>query len=212
MKASVLRVLTFKKVFAFVLFLLAWAFLSYFYLDRIIATWMLMHREPTVLLFFNAVTQLGRGVYFIVCFAFFYLYYRWVQKNIQLKNKCLYMLIVTASSGLICDVLKYLCGRNRPELYFKEHLYGFHFFKTQYLMVSFPSGHSTTIAAVMMVFTLLKIRWWPLFLCIAVTVGLSRIVLTAHFLSDVLVGMALGSLIAYMLFVWFIREGLLNDV
>lgn len=62
---------------------------------------------------------------------------------------------------------------------------------------SFPSGHTTAafmIAGIISIcfpdFSLLAYTW-------AALIGLSRVMLRVHFISDVLAGMALGSLIAY---------------
>ena len=68
---------------------------------------------------------------------------------------------------------------------------------------SFPSGHAAGSVAIygVLVFLIvrharpLKAAWWGLlFLAVVVTIGFSRLYLEAHYLSDVLAGLALGIL------------------
>ncbi len=62
---------------------------------------------------------------------------------------------------------------------------------------SFPSGHSITAFAV----SIAVASFYPVLLCfllpIAVTIAISRIILGMHFLSDVLVGSAIGAAIGF---------------
>lgn len=82
-------------------------------------------------------------------------------------------------------------------------------------LTSFPSGH-TMVAFTM--FTFLALNWpsrhrgWQLFfLALATWVGLSRIYLIQHFLKDVLLGSAIGVLLALLgylaQYAWGRREG-----
>ena len=56
----------------------------------------------------------------------------------------------------------------------------------------FPSGHATTAFAVAAALTALAPALWPAWLATAAGIGASRILLNAHFLSDVLGGGLLG--------------------
>jgi membrane-associated phospholipid phosphatase len=57
---------------------------------------------------------------------------------------------------------------------------------------SFPSGHATTAFTVAAVLTWAAPGRWRLWLGVAAGIGLSRILLNAHFASDVLGGAAIG--------------------
>ena len=62
---------------------------------------------------------------------------------------------------------------------------------------SFPSSHAANMGSSMLLLSLVFKRWIPLFVLIALLVGLSRIYLGLHYPSDVLGGYALGLLIGY---------------
>jgi membrane-associated phospholipid phosphatase len=106
------------------------------------------------------------------------------------------------SAGLAANGLKLLVSRTRP------HSFDFHggvlkTFGDWFPMVSagsigqsFPSGHTTTAVALAAALVWLYPRGWCLFPALALLVGCQRIQSGAHFLSDVLWGAALGSLIA----------------
>jgi membrane-associated phospholipid phosphatase len=102
---------------------------------------------------------------------------------------------VLAASVLVAPVttlLKEVFGRVRPD---------FDLGGARYDSLSYPSGHSSGIAAVVTVALLLAWpalvprfrRWWlALGVLLVVLVGLTRMWLGVHFLSDVLGGWALG--------------------
>jgi membrane-associated phospholipid phosphatase len=64
--------------------------------------------------------------------------------------------------------------------------------------LSFPSGHATLAFANAAVLSYLFPRWRPLFLFLAVCTGVSRVVQTAHFWSDVILGASLGWTLAWI--------------
>lgn len=93
-----------------------------------------------------------------------------------------------AASGLVVDVMKVGFGRLRPKLLFRSDLYGFTWLGWRSDHWSFPSGHSATIVA------LFSVLWWLwpqhlLFYVLAATiVAASRVVVGAHYPSDVMAG------------------------
>jgi membrane-associated phospholipid phosphatase len=90
---------------------------------------------------------------------------------------------------------------------FERGLYGFDPFRIGYEFNSFPSGHATTAFAIAVTCSI----FWPkyrvhLFLFAAV-VALSRLVLSAHYLSDVLAGACIGSLTAIVMKRYILKGG-----
>ena len=73
---------------------------------------------------------------------------------------------------------------------------------------SFPSGHSTTAFAVAITLGSYYPEALPLLLLLAANVAISRVIVGMHFLSDVLVGSAMGSLLGYVAFQTFAHYGL----
>jgi len=65
---------------------------------------------------------------------------------------------------------------------------------------SFPSSHAANMGSSMFLLSMAFKPWTPLFVIIALLVGLSRVYLGLHYPSDVLGGYALGLSLGYM--VW----------
>jgi hypothetical protein len=75
-------------------------------------------------------------------------------------------------------------------------MYGFDFFHVSYSIISFPSGHSATVFAVGTVFAMLLPRGKWLFYAVAGVVAFSRVVITKHYFSDMIIGSLIGYLTA----------------
>lgn len=63
---------------------------------------------------------------------------------------------------------------------------------------SFPSGHTITAFAVAIPLALFYASLLPILLFCAFSIAISRILLGMHFLSDVVVGASVGSLLGYL--------------
>ena len=92
-----------------------------------------------------------------------------------------------------------LLGRARPR--FLGQFGAYHFAGPSFRsgIDSFPSGHTTTVFAAAVVFSLFKPSWKAGFFAVAVAIGLARILAGAHYPSDVLAGAVLGSTVASVL-------------
>jgi len=172
--------------------------MSYFFMDKPLAWFIKIHTSSNSLFHsvINLITKFGEGGLYVLLFGFLFLFNRYKLKNTAEAKQWLYLLVVASCSGLICDLLKFIFGRARPLALFDHHDYGFYFFKTRYIYVSFPSGHATTAAAVAVGLALLWPRYWKECFIAAFFVALSRVLMDVHFLSDVLMGLYLGAMIA----------------
>lgn len=63
---------------------------------------------------------------------------------------------------------------------------------------SFPSGHSMVAAAVCVSLARFYPHAWPYLLVFSAGVALSRLVLSLHYLTDVIAGLALGSILGWL--------------
>ncbi|MCB2171068.1 MAG: phosphatase PAP2 family protein, partial [Deltaproteobacteria bacterium] len=118
----------------------------------------------------------------------------------------LYVCISAAVAMVIGEGLKYLLGRYRPVMLFEQNLYGFHFFSGKWELNSTPSGHTIRAFSILTALSLVYRRWMPLFISIAVLIGISRVLVTAHYPSDVLFGAYIGIFTALWTFVYFFKK------
>lgn len=109
--------------------------------------------------------------------------------------------------GLIAAILKRAIGRGRPPVFDQVGALGFHPVANNYFYQSFPSGHSTTAFAAAMVLGFLAPRWFGLALLGAIAIAVSRVVTDAHYPTDIIAGMVLGSLGAYAVRAFFASRG-----
>jgi undecaprenyl-diphosphatase len=116
----------------------------------------------------------------------------------------------TSIAGIFADFLKPLFGRARPKLLFADDLSGFHPMTFGSDWASMPSGHTTTVFAVAAALMVFFPRARYLLLIFAVTVGLSRVMVNAHYLSDVLFGAVIGWYVAQATRLWFEQKGMLG--
>jgi membrane-associated phospholipid phosphatase len=137
--------------------------------------------------FFQTITLLGDGIFFLIMCALLF--------GLNKKKESLLSLLTFLLSGLFSQILKNYFHRLRPVNFFESYSYskfidGF----TNAVYNSFPSGHTTSIFAIitLWVFFIEQKRYHFLLLLIALLVGYSRIYLGQHFLEDVILGIIIG--------------------
>lgn len=97
---------------------------------------------------------------------------------------------------IIIHTFKLFVGRRRPRDELEMNLYGFIPFGFDLKRNSFPSGHALTIFCVAVIATALLPHFAVLWFALAFWLAITRALLTAHFISDVLVGAGVGLLCA----------------
>lgn len=195
-----------KQLWLPFLAVLALCVFSYFYIDRLVLSWLSTHTPPALRLWANWADLVGDAQNFLIPAAFVSAVALWLgwgafpglsltvqQKAKSLAFKALYVLSSLLATGFVVNVLKVLIGRHRPEHYLKEGLYGFSPISTQHILNSFPSGHSQAVFTAMLCLSLLYPKGRALFLTVAVLLASSRLVCLAHYPSDVLMGSFLGA-------------------
>ncbi|MDD3597464.1 phosphatase PAP2 family protein [Sulfuricurvum sp.] len=183
-----------ELVISLSLFLCFSAFLSYLYLDKSLALYCHQIHSLWVKKLFFLLTQIGDSKYTLIPLAIFYLIYR--KFNTLIARKLLYLFSVVAFSGILVDIIKVIVARMRPKMLFLYDQYEFVWFKTGSSFNSFPSGHSATAFSFFVALSLLYPKYRYLFFALAALVVSSRVVLSAHYLSDVLIGSLIGGLSA----------------
>jgi membrane-associated phospholipid phosphatase len=150
--------------------------------------------NPSIKKIAEIITPLGITTWYIVTAMVLYLFFRFVYKNNLNAARSLFVFLSLGLTGIFITLLKWITGRHRPSELFNHGSFGFDYCGVGYELTSFPSGHAQTMFTLATALTILFPRWGlPLFF-VAVAVSISRIILTAHYLSDVIAGACIGIL------------------
>lgn len=190
----------------FFLFVLIATTLLYLYADREIAVY--FHALPNTDPYkecFHFLTRFGRSEWYLVPSALLYGWFRYTHRFIYAKQ-ALYIFVTNVVAGVGVWLFKIPFGRVRPDLYFKDNLYGFEWFEIAPKYVSFPSGHTITAISSAVALSLLFPKWKYVILLFGVLVALSRVVVGAHYLSDVLFASFLGTAVAVYFYRYYFQE------
>ncbi|MEZ7765478.1 phosphatase PAP2 family protein [Gemella sp. 27098_8_92] len=113
----------------------------------------------------------------------------WIKET----QKAIFIFFSAGFGGLILFIIKYTVQRVRP---LPEVFSGY----------SFPSGHSTIVVVffISLLFVINKKKFLSMLAIFAIiAVPISRVVLGAHFLSDVIAGLLLGSIVVDFMKVYY---------
>ena len=113
-----------------------------------------------------------------------------------LVNYSLAFIASLTMGSAVLHVIKLVLGRRRPRDDMEMGLYGFQPMAFNPDYNSFPSGHALTIFCVAVIFTCVWPAWWAAWFGVATILAGTRALLTAHFLSDVLIGAGIGLIAA----------------
>ncbi|UEM20988.1 phosphatase PAP2 family protein [Skermanella mucosa] len=112
-----------------------------------------------------------------------------------------------ALSGIAVNIVKVIVGRARPKLLEQAGFLGFDPMILNANFHSFPSGHTNTAVAFALAVSFIVPSWRGALLAAACLIGLSRIMVNAHFMTDVVGGGALAVVTTYCLRGWFTSRG-----
>jgi membrane-associated phospholipid phosphatase len=173
-------------------------FLSYYFVDIPVAVFC-RQIDQNILQVFDWITELGISTWYLVASLFLFVIFRFYRKNRINANRSLFIFAAVSLSGIAAIGVKLTVARYRPKIFFEKGLYGFNFFNGGYEYNSFPSGHAATIFSLAMAMSLFWPKYRAYFFVVAFAVALSRIVLTSHFVSDVIAGAFIGALTVLLL-------------
>jgi membrane-associated phospholipid phosphatase len=189
-----------------IVFLFAEAVLILF-VDRPLSDYLhtLSNESPALIDVFRAYTDLGKSVWYIwpsaisiaICAVMVRqtsLPLNWRQRIQRFGQGLIFVLAGVVCSGLLTDGIKIILGRARPVLLARDKFYGFHPLSFSSSWQSMPSGHATTAFALGFALIILLPRWRVLFGICACILAVSRVMVNAHYLSDIFA----GGIVAYL--------------
>lgn len=103
-----------------------------------------------------------------------------------------FLFAAIAVPSLFVTIVKRLIGRGRPMVGGSLDPFLFNFFSWRVEYAGMPSGHATTAFAALVAFGTLWPRVRTIFLVYALLIAISRVMVTAHYPSDVLAGALVG--------------------
>jgi lipid A 4'-phosphatase len=178
--------------------------------DRPVATY-LHSADPALRGVFDVIGILGEAWGWLVLLGLAFVVLHWGGELPRLQRAAFamrawsaipaFLFASIAVAGLTADILKIGLGRMRPKLFFVRDLYGFTGLAWRPDHWSFPSGHTATIVALASALWWLWPRHLLFYVSAAAIVAASRIVVGAHYPSDVIAG-AFVAVSATRLVVW----------
>lgn len=187
------------------------------FVDKPLAFFVRYQIDPKILDVFLTMTELGKAEYYVVPALLAFLIGRTLFLStyprpahrfyFNVARIGLFVMASMAVSAIVIHTLKLTVGRARPKALLMEDSYGFQPFAFDTVLNSFPSGHSQTVwaALIPLVFTFPKVRVF--LVALATLLAASRVMVSAHFLSDIIAGSFIGLMGAL-----FVRQKWFSDV
>jgi len=134
------------------------------------------------------ISKLGIATFYLICSVVIFMVFRFIRKREIWSNRALFVFLSISLSGMLVIIIKFIFGRYRPKMFFEEQLYGFEFFQLKGKITSFPSGHASTIVALMLALYFISPKYRVIYFIIAFVIVISRVFVCHHYLTDVVVG------------------------
>lgn len=166
--------------------------------------------------FFDAITDFGKSGWFLWPLGILFLGLAALPGLSRMSQLVLatvmvrvgFLFAAIAVPGIFTNIVKHIFGRARPGVGGSVDPTLFSPFSWPAAYASLPSGHATTAFSVLVVFGWLWPRGRTVLLIYALLIAASRIVVTAHYPTDVATGALVGVLGAVMVRRYFALRGL----
>ncbi len=149
--------------------------------------------------FFIDITEIGDSLWFFILsilgFITSYFLFKFKIKSKLIQNlKIFFLFLFTATllTGFLTQLIKHIVGRPRPNYSLENGSFGFEFFSFESSLHSFPSGHTSTIFIAALTLSMLTPKIKIYYIFFGLIVGLSRVIVGAHFFSDVIGGIIIA--------------------
>jgi undecaprenyl-diphosphatase len=181
------------------------ALVAAFFLDHAAADWIGAHSSPAFKRAMQIVSSMGDWPAHVIA-GLLGIAIAFVAKSKMWMRIFLTMLVALALAGVTCRVVKLATGRARPSVKTEAHWNGPRLSSKYH---AFPSGHTASSTAFFVALFLKRRKIGAPLLLIPVLIALSRMIVGAHYLSDVTFAAILGMLCAMLARHWLfpIRNG-----
>lgn len=182
--------------------------ISFIYFDKNISLYFHSINKSNIYNIAKWISMLGESQYYLVPSFIFYFYHH--KKNPYKALKNYFIFISITFTGILVNIVKIIIARYRPLMLFQKGLYGFSYaflpFSAKYL--SFPSGHSVTVFSLAFCIGKIYPSYKNAIYCFAAVIAISRVIATAHYLSDVLIGAIFGIILTEYIYNIYFKKGL----
>ncbi|HLP27379.1 MAG TPA: phosphatase PAP2 family protein [Candidatus Didemnitutus sp.] len=169
---------------------------SMMWIDQPLAQWINAHQNSAMKSAGLFLEEIGRS-HWILGYCIVMIIIAWRSMR-SLAHKHLALFASVAISGIAANVIKVIACRPRPPLFIERGITEWNFlgFQMDYIWNSFPSGHATTGLAIAISGSYIypRLRW--LFWIVGLAIALGRVMLNAHYLSDMIAGGVIGAAVA----------------
>jgi membrane-associated phospholipid phosphatase len=174
------------------------ALVAAFFLDHAAAAWIGAHSSPELKRAMQTVSRVGDWPAHLIA-GLLGIAIAFVMKSKTWMRIFLAMLVALALAGVSGRVLKLATGRARPSVKTEAHWNGPRYGSKYH---AFPSGHTASSTAFFVALFLKRKKIGTPLLLIPVLIALSRMVVGAHYLSDVTFAAILGVICAVLATRW----------
>ena len=174
------------------------ALVAAFFLDHAEAAWIGAHSSPELKKVMQTVSKVGDWPAHVIA-GLLGIAIAFVAKSKMWMRIFLAMLVALALAGVTGRVIKLATGRARPSVKTEAHWNGPRFSSKYH---AFPSGHTASSTAFFVALFLKRKKIGAPLLLIPVLIALSRMVVGAHYLSDVTFAAVLGVICAVLATRW----------
>ena len=154
------------------------------------------------------ISKLGIATSYLICAGVAFVFFKFIRKREIWSHRAIFVFLSISLSGILVIITKFIFGRYRPKMFFEEQLYGFQLFQLKGKLTSFPSGHASTMVALMLSLYFIAPRYRVIYLLIAFVVVMSRVAVYHHYLTDVVAGAYVATITTLCLKYLFDRKGL----
>ena len=173
--------------------------IGYFFLDLVVVKYCAStFTNNNIRGILKDISKLGLATYYLIFAAVCFLIFRFVKKRKVWSNRALFVFLSISFSGILVLIIKFIFGRYRPKMFLQGQLYGFKFFQLKGKLTSFPSGHASTIVALMLALYFINPKYRVIYFVIALVIVISRVLVCHHYLTDAV----FGSYLAIVTTVW----------